>query len=481
MNQSGEKLYDLLILGGGPGGYVAAIRARQLGLSVALVEAEEVGGVCLHHGCIPSKTLLQGAALLSAIRGAERFGIQVSEVRADFGLAVARSEQVVRRLFGGLQQLMKRHGVTVIIARGRLTAPDTIAFLPNSRTDREEQIRGRHLLIAAGSRVKTPPGCVADGRWIYTSDEALIRRDLPTSVVVLGGGPIGCEFAYLYAAYGARVALIEAADTLLPSADREVSELLARQFRLQGIDVQTGVALASGERDGDGLIVRLTDGREYKSDALLVAVGRTPNTAGIGLSEVGISTQNGAIVVDEQMHTSVPGVWAIGDVTTRAALAHGAMAQGIAVAEAVAGLPGRTVDLKTVPTAVYCQPQVAWIGRTEAQAKAAGYAVKSCRVPFAANGKAVAIGKTDGFVKVVCDSASDQILGAHLIGHDVTELVGEWSVAIAGGMTIRRFQSAIHPHPTLSETLAEAAAMISGEAIHFGKGGADTLTRDVHA
>jgi len=471
VNESGESVYDLLILGGGPGGYVAAIRARQLGLAVALIEAEAVGGACLHHGCIPSKTLLHGADLLSAIRGAERFGIQVSEVRADFGQAVARSEQVVRRLFDGLQQLMKRHGVTVIAAMGRFTAPDTIAYLPNDRTDREERLRGHHVIIATGSRVKTPPGCVADGRSIYTSDEALIRRDLPASVAVLGGGPVGCEFAYLYAAYGARVMLIEAADALLPSADREVSDLLARQFRLQGIDVQTGVALASAERDGDGLILRLTDGKEYRFDALLVAVGRTPNTAGIGLSEIGVSTQNAAIVVDEQMRSSVSGIWAIGDVTTRAALAHGAMAQGIAVAETVAGLPrrapSRVIDLWAVPTAVYCQPQVAWIGRTEAQVRAAGYDVKIGRVPFSANGKAVATAKTEGFAKVVCDAASDRILGAHLIGHDVTELIGEWSVAIAGGMTIRQFQSAIHPHPTLSEILGEAAAMVSGEAIHF--------------
>jgi len=287
-------------------------------------------------------------------------------------------------------------------------------------------------------------------------------------VAVLGGGPVGCEFAYLYAAYGARVMLIEMADTLLPAADRAVSDLLVRQFRLQGIDVQTGVALASAEREGDGVIVRLTDGKEHRFDALLLAIGRTPNTAGIGLPEVGVATRDGAIVVDEQMRTSVPGVDAIGDVTTRAALAHGAMAQGIAVAETLAGLPGRVVDLLAVPTAVYCQPQVAWMGRTEAQAQAAGYTVKSSRVPFSASGKAVAIGKTEGFVKVVCDAASGQILGAHLIGPDATELIGEWSVAIAGGMTIRQFQSAIHPHPTLSETLGEAAAMISGEAIHFG-------------
>ncbi len=471
MTESGEKSYDLLILGGGPGGYVAAIRARQLGLSVALVEAASVGGVCLHHGCIPSKTLLHSADLLLAIRGAERFGIQVSEVRADFEQAVAQSEQVIRRLFGGLQGLMKNHGVTVISARGRLTARNTVVFSPPDQTDltdQEESLRGRHLIIATGSRVKVPPGCVADGRWIYTSDEALTRRDLPASVVVLGGGPVGCEFAWLYATYGVRVVLIETADTLLPAADRAVSDLLARQFRAQWIDVQTGVTLASAGRDGDGVIVRLTDGREYRTDALLLAVGRTPNTAGIGLSEVGVATQDGAIVVDAEMRTSVSGVWAIGDVTTRAALAHGAMAQGIAVAEAVAGRPGRVVDLFAVPTAVYCQPQVAWIGQTEAQARAGGYAVKIGRVPFSANGKAVATGKTDGFVKVVCDAASDQILGAHLIGHDATELVGEWSVAIAGGMTVGQFQSAIHPHPTLSETLGEAAAMVSGEAIHFG-------------
>jgi len=471
VKESGERSYDLLILGGGPGGYVAAIRARQLGLSVALVEGAAVGGLCLHHGCIPSKTLLHGADLLSAIRGAGRFGIEVSEVRADLGQAVARSEAVIQSLFGGLQRLMKKHGVTVVSARGRLAAPDTIALLPNDPTDRanpEESLRGRHVIIATGSRVKMPPGCVADGRWIYTSDEALTRRDLPASVAVLGGGPVGCEFAWLYAAYGAQVMLVETAGALLPAADREVSDLLARQFRAQGIDVQTGVALASAERDGNKVIVRFTNGKAYRFDALLVTIGRMPNTAGVGLSEIGVETQNGAIVIDEQMRTSVEGVYAIGDVTTRAALAHGAMAQGVAVAEAVAGLPGRAVDLLAVPTAVYCQPQVAWIGQTEAQAQTAGHAVKSRRVPLSANGKAVAIGKTEGFVKVVCNAVSGQILGAHLIGHDATELIGEWSVAIAGGMTIRQFQSAIHPHPTLSETLAEAAAMISGEAIHFG-------------
>ena len=468
MNGLGESVYDLLILGGGPGGYVAAIRARKLGLNVAIIETEGIGGVCLHHGCIPSKTLLHGADLLLAIRGAERFGIQVSEVHADFGQAVARSEQVVRRLFGGLQQLMKKQGVTVIAGRGRLVAPDTISFLPNDRANREERLRGRHLLIATGSRVKIPQGCVVDGRQVYTSDAALIRRDLPASVMVLGGGPVGCEFAYLYAAYGARVMLIEAAETLLPAADREVSNLLARQFRSQGIDVQTGVGLVSAKRDGDGVIVRLTEGNEHRSDALLLAVGRMPNTAGIGLSEVGISTQDGAIVVDTEMRTSVPGVFALGDATTRSALAHGAMAQGISVAETVAGLPCRGIDPFAISTAVYCQPQVAWIGRTEVQAKAAGYAVKSGRIPFLSNGKAVATGETEGFVKVVCDAVSGRILGAHLIGHDVVELIGEWAIAIAGEMTIRQFQSAIHPHPTRSESLGEAAAMVAGEAIHSG-------------
>jgi len=448
-------VYDLVILGGGPGGYAAAIRAGHLGLTVVLVEKEAVGGACLHHGCIPSKTLLHGADVLASLERASAFGIRAENVRSDFAQAVDRSRAVIQKLNDGLAHQLRTHRVEVVIGTGTLAPPDGVEVITEAG---RQTLQGRHLLIATGSRVGDLPGLVCDGRRIYTSDEALVRRHLPQSVALIGGGAVGCELAYLYALYGVQVTLIEAAPALLPREDEAISALLKRSFQKRGIAVWTGTPISSVEDRGDTFSLRCApDGAECQIEAILVAVGRRPNVEGMGLASLGIALEGGAIAVDAWMRTTVPNVYAVGDVTTRPALAHGAMAQGVAVAERLAGMDRAPIDPLCIPNAIYCDPQVASVGLTEAAARQTGRPIKVARFPFSALGKAVAIAETEGFVKMVADAASDEILGAHIIGPNATEMIGVLVLAKTIGLPASRLPSIPFPHPTLSEAISEAA------------------------
>lgn len=462
--------YDLLILGGGPGGYVAAIRAAHLGLRVAVVEKEALGGTCLHHGCIPSKSLIRSAEVLSLIQRSETFGIKVGSISADFGLAVDRSQEVIQKLHRGLTHLMKKHRIDTYSGRGRLTAPGQIEVACASET---RVIRGTHTLIATGSRIQTLPNLKVDGKRVLSSDEALLRRELPESIAIVGGGAIGVEFAYIYSVYGVKVTIVEMAPSLLPTEDHEVSALLARSFKRRGISILCGRRVKSVKDQQSRFTIEIesTDGaaEEMKAAMILVAVGRVPNVEGIGLEEVGVRQENSSrlIQVDEKMQTHAPNVYAIGDVSNRPALAHGAMAQGVFVAESISGTDRTPLALDDIPNAVYCQPQIASVGLTEAAAREKGYAVKVAKFPLSANGKAIALGETEGFIKIVSDEKEGTILGAHLIGAEATELIGEFVLAKTLEATPLELKLAIHPHPTLSEAVMEAGGAIYGEAIHW--------------
>lgn len=464
-----DERYDVMILGGGPGGYAAAIRGGQLGLRVAVVEKEAVGGVCLHHGCIPSKAIIRNAEVLSLIQHSETFGIKVDNIRPDFGQAIDRSAKVIQKLYSGLQHVMKKNKVDIHTGVGKLIAPDQIEIAGSSG---KKTIRGERLIIATGSRVRSIPGLKVDGKRVLTSDEALLHRELPRSVTIIGGGAIGVEFAYVYSVYGSKVTIVEMMPSLLPMEDREVTTLLERSFKKRGIEIFTRTRVGPVKDRNGGFSIELQTGEEGKTittDAILVAVGRAPNVDGIGLETIGVAIdeKRRLIRVDERMRTNVPSVFALGDVTTRPALAHGAMAQGVSVVESFAGIDRPPVDLLSIPNAVYCQPQVASVGLTEEKAREAGHAVKVAKYPFSANGKAVALGETEGFVKIVSDERYGEILGAHLIGPEVTELIGEFVIAKTLESTALELKQAVHPHPTLSEAVMEAGGAIYGEAIHY--------------
>lgn len=462
--------YDILILGGGPGGYVAAIRAGQLGLKVAVIEKEAMGGTCLHHGCIPSKTIIRSAEVLSLIQRAESFGITVGHIQADFGVAIDRSRQVREKLHQGVLHLMKKYQVDVVEGFGKLVLANQIEVSGASGT---QTLYGKNIIIATGSRVKSLPHLPIDGTRILTSDEALLRRKLPQSILIVGGGAIGVEFAYVYSTYGVQVTLAEMMPTLLPMEDHEVSALLVRSFKKRGIAVKTGKHVQSLKDDAGVFSIDLGDEsgavESVSAEVILVAVGRAPNVEGIGLESTGVALEEKRrlIQVDENMQTHQRGIYAIGDVTTRAALAHGAMAQGVFVAEAIAGIERPSIALHAIPSAVYCQPQVASIGLTEAAARKAGLKIKVVKFPFSANGKAITLGETEGFVKIITDETQGGILGAHLIGPEVTELIGEFALALTLEATAAELKRSIHPHPTLSEAVMEAGGAIFNEAIHF--------------
>ncbi len=460
--------YDLVVLGGGPGGYVAAIRAGQLGMKVALIEKEGVGGTCLHHGCIPSKALLKSAEVLSIIEHAADFGIEVSEVRHNFSFIVDRSEKIMKRLHRGLTHLIKSNKVTTYPHLGRFLSSRQVELLGVGEQG-TQTIEGEKIIVSTGSRVRPWPSLPVDGKRIFTSDEALKLTTLPRSIVIIGGGAVGVEFAYLYSAFGVAVMIVEMAPTLLPTEDREVSVLLKRCLEKKGVTVLTSARIDSILDHGSSFTIQLKGIAEaIRPDAILVSIGRIPNTDGLDLKRAGvsISEESRAIVVNEKMETSQEGIFACGDVTTRPALAHGAMAQGIYVVESIAGIDRNPIELTSVPNAIYCQPEVASVGLTEEQAKAAGHQVKIAKFPLSANGRAIILNETEGFVKLVSDHYG-HILGAHLIGPGATELISEIVLAMSLNARALDIKRTIHPHPTLSESIMEAGGAIFNQAIHF--------------
>jgi dihydrolipoamide dehydrogenase len=457
--------YDVVIIGAGPGGYVAAIRAAQLGLRAAIIEKDAVGGTCLNWGCIPSKALLFGAELLNLVKRGSEFGITTGEVSGDLGASVDRSRDIVAKFVGGVEGLLQQNKVELIRGTARLEAPGRVRVDPAG-----DVVEARNVIIATGGVSRSLPGVPVDGDRVITSREALELRDIPSSVVIVGGGPIGVEFGYLYRSYGAEVTIVELLPHLLPNEDEDVSRQLERSFGAMGITSLTGAAVESIEPSADAVTVGVKQGEEAQSlraDKVLIGVGFAANTDALGLAEAGVEMERGWVKIDDYCATSVPGVWAIGDVTGKLLLAHVASHQGVTAVEKIVGMEPQPLDYEAIPRAVYCQPQVAGLGLTEAQAKERGHDIRVGRFPFRASGKAMAMGDTDGFVKLVVDRDSRAVLGYSMIGHGVTELLGEATLGAVLETTPTELGYAVHAHPTLSEALKEAALAVDGEAIHF--------------
>lgn len=458
-----ETSYDVAVIGGGPGGYVAAIRAAQLGLATLLVEKDpQLGGTCLNRGCTPTKALLETATRLDHARHGEEFGLVLEgSPRVDMARVHQRKNAVVRRLAMGLDGLMKKNRVTVARGHGSLAGPGRVRV-----GDEEHAVR--HVILATGSVPTVPPVFPVDGVRVLTSDHMLAYPEVPPRLIVVGAGAVGMEFASIYARYGSQVAVVELLPRVLPLEDEEVSAEVERAYRRQGIAIHTGAAVQrvhvgpeTVRVEGEGL----PEGLE--AEVLLVAVGRRPYTEGLGLETVGLELDRGRVPVDGVMRTRVPGVYAIGDLVATPQLAHVASAEGILAVEHLAGLEPHPIDYGRSPSATYSQPEVASVGLTEAAAVEAGYDVKVGRFPFSALGKAAILGETGGFAKVVADSRYGEVLGVHLVGPHATELVSEAVVALTVEATLDELMHAIHPHPTLSEALMEAAHAAAGSPIHF--------------
>ena len=457
--------FDVVVLGAGPGGYVAAIRAAQLGLKTAIIERDSVGGVCLNWGCIPSKSLLRNAEVVNLVNNAEEFGITFENLTYDFSKAISRSREVVDKLTSGVQYLLKKNQVELIEGTGKLTGPHELAIMENSR-----KITSENIIIATGARQRDIDSMPIDHHVVLNSRDALNMSEIPDDITIIGAGATGVEFAHIYRSYGAKVTLVEMMDRIIPNEDSEISESLKKSFTEREIDIRVGVAVKSIQAsNGTALVTLIAKEEEHliTSNKVLVAVGVQPNTDKIGLEKVGITTNNGFISISENMETNVSGVYAIGDVTGKMLLAHVASAQAVTAVEYIAGLNPAPLDYQLMPRAIYCEPQVASFGMTEAQANDNGIETQIGRFPFSASGKAIALGHTEGIVKLVIDPEIGEILGAHMIGPEVTELLAELSMTKLLEGTTTELGWLVHPHPTISETLKEAALDSTNEAIHI--------------
>ena len=457
------KAFDVVVVGSGPGGYVAAIRAAQLGLSVAAVEDDRPGGVCLNWGCIPTKALLRNAEVLGLVEHADRFGIKVDNVRADYAEAIKRSRGVADRMAKGVEFLFKKNKITLFPGTGTLRSKSAVEVKGAAGT---ETLEAKSVILATGSQPKSLPGVTIDEKLVVSSNGAVRNEAKPASLIIIGAGAVGMEFADVYAAYGTAVTVLEALDRVLPVEDAEASALVARLFGRRGITIKTGVKVSAVKPGGPGAIVE-TDGGRLEAAQVLMAVGRGARTAGVGLEAAGVQVERGFVKVSPTMETSVKGVYAVGDMAGAPLLAHKAMAEGAVAAEAIAGRNPRPLDYTNVPSCTYCRPQVASIGLTEAKAKENGREVMVGKFPFTASGKAVALGETDGFVKVVADKATGEILGAHIVGPEATEVIHEFAVGRTLEATVEEIMHTIHAHPTLSEAALEATMAALGQAIHI--------------
>jgi dihydrolipoamide dehydrogenase len=461
-------MYDITVIGAGPGGYVAAIRAAQLGLRVALVEKENLGGVCLNWGCIPTKALLRNAEVISLLGEGKEFGFTLTGFEADYGAAVDRSRKVSERLVKGIESLMRKNEIEVIAGTGVLKSASQVEVTLNEGSTRS--IETKNVILATGGRARSVPGITPDGERVFTYREAIVLRDLPRSAVIVGAGPIGMEFAHVWQAYGANVTVVEMLPRTLPLEDEEVSAVVERAFKRRKVKILTSTRVDGIEASGDGVAVHVASEKKgeqtLEAERVLLAIGVMPNSENLGLEPVGVRTERGFVVVDEFMRTNVPGVYAIGDLTGKLALAHVASAQALVAAETIAGVETRPLDYEALPRCTYCQPQVASFGLSEAQAVERGHKIKVGKFPFLANGKALGLGERDGFVKIVADEVSGEILGAHLVGPEVTELLPELVLARTWELTPDEVGRSVHAHPTLSEAIAEAAHGVFGQMIH---------------
>lgn len=460
--------FDVIVVGSGPGGYVTAIRASQLGLKTAVVEKENLGGVCLNWGCIPTKALLKSAQVFEYVKHAEDFGIKVSEYDKDFNAVVNRSRQVANGMSGGVQFLMKKNKITVIDGFGKVQPGKKVAV--TAEDGKETVYSANHIIIATGARSRELPSLPQDGNKIIGYRQAMTLDKQPEKLVVVGSGAIGIEFAYFYNSMGTDVTVVEYLPNIVPLEDEEVSKQLERTFKKSGIKVMTSSEVTGVDTSGDGckVTVKTKKGEEVlDADIVLSAVGIAPNVEGIGLEDVGIATDRGRIMVNDYYQTTVPGYYAIGDIVKGPALAHVASAEGILCVEKIAGHNVEPLDYGNIPGCTYCFPEVASVGMTEKAAKEAGYDLKVGKFPFSASGKASASGHKDGFIKVIFDAKYGELLGAHMIGSNVTEMIAEAVLARKLETTGHEILKAVHPHPTLSEAFMEATAAAYDEVIHL--------------
>jgi len=459
--------YDVIVLGSGPGGYVTAIRASQLGFKTAIIEKESLGGVCLNWGCIPTKALLKSAQVFDYINHAEDFGIKVDGVQSDFPAVIKRSRDVADGMSNGIAYLMKKNKIAVINGFGKLKKENVVSVTSDAKTT---DYSAKHIIIATGARSRVLPNIPQDGKKILGYRDALVLKKAPKKMVVIGSGAIGVEFAYFYNAMGVDVTIVEYLSNIVPLEDKDISKQLQRIFKKSGINILTNSSVEKVDTKGDGckVSIKTSKGSEIiECDVVLSAVGITANIEGIGLEDVGIKTENGKILVDDFYNTNVNGYYAIGDVLSTQALAHVASAEGIICVEKIAGHNPEKIDYKNIPGCTYCNPEIASVGYTEEQAKEAGYEVKTGKFPFTASGKASAAGHKDGFVKVIFDAKYGEWLGCHMIGYNVTEMIAEAVVARKLETTGHEILKSVHPHPTMSEAVMEAVADAYDEVIHI--------------
>jgi dihydrolipoamide dehydrogenase len=460
--------FDVVVVGTGPGGYVSAIRCAQLGLSVATVEDDRPGGVCLNWGCIPTKALLRNAEVVHLFERAQDFGITVGEWKADYAQAVQRSRRVADRMAKGVEFLFRKNKITLFPGRGTLKSARVVEVAGKDGVQTLEARRA--VILATGSEPRSLPGVTIDEKRVISSTGAVTNESRPGSLVIIGAGAVGIEFADVYAAYGVPVTVLEALPRVLPIEDEEVSALIARLFSRRGITIRTGVRVKSVTPGPSAVAVAVeAEGKTetIETDQALMAVGRAARTRGLGLEPLSVATEKGFVTVSATMETSVKGLYAIGDMAGHQMLAHKAMAEGVVAAEAIAGQAPRPVDYGNVPSCTYCRPQVASLGVSEAAARGGGREIAVGKFPFTASGKAVALGDTEGFVKVVADKSTGEILGVHIVGPEATELIHEFAVGRTLEATIEEIVHTIHAHPTLSEAALEATLAALGHPIHI--------------
>ncbi len=460
--------YDLIVIGSGPGGYVAAIRASQLGMKVAVVERSELGGICLNWGCIPTKALLKSAEVFDYLKKADDYGIQVDGAKPNFEKVVSRSRGVADKMSKGINFLFRKNKIDTLVGFGRLTSGKKVQV--EGEDGKKTEYTAKNVILATGARSRQLPSMPIDGKKIVGYRGAMVLPELPKKMVVVGSGAIGSEFAYFYATMGTEVHLIEFQDRIVPNEDAEISRALASSFKKRGIKVMTSSEVTAVDTSGSGIVatVKTKKGEEkIEADVLLSAVGIVPNTENIGLESLGIKTERGQILVDDHYKTNVEGIYAIGDIVHGPALAHVASAEGILCVEKLAGHHVEPLDYNNLPGCTYTQPEIASVGYTEAQAKEAGYELKVGKFPFSASGKASAAGKNEGFIKVIFDAKYGEWLGAHFIGANVTEMIAEVVVARRLETTGHEIIKSVHPHPTMSEAVMEAAAAAYDEVIHL--------------
>ncbi|MBO0766342.1 MAG: dihydrolipoyl dehydrogenase [Hyphomicrobiaceae bacterium] len=470
-----EQGFDIIVIGSGPGGYVTAIRASQLGLRTAVVERDYLGGICLNWGCIPTKALLRSSEVFNYLEHADSFGLSAGKVGFDPGAVVKRSRSVAKRLSDGVSFLMKKNNVAVIWGEAAIDAPGRLTVKP-SKTEAPKGALGagsyqaKHIIIATGARPRVLPGIEPDKKLVWTYFEAMVPDRIPKSLLVIGSGAIGIEFASFFRTLGSEVTVVEVLPQILPVEDAEIAALARKAFEKQGMKIKTGAKVTKLDKGANGVTAVIDDGKGTETvtaERVISAVGVVGNVEGLGLDKLGVKTERGVILADGLGRTSVPGIYAIGDVAGPPMLAHKASHEGVVCVEAIKGLYPHPLDKRMVPGCTYCQPQVASVGLTESAAKEKGYEIKVGRFPFVGNGKAIALGEDQGLVKTVFDAKTGQLLGAHMVGAEVTELIQGFVIAMQLESTEEDLMHAVFPHPTLSEMMHESVLAAYGRALHI--------------